>query len=99
MTMMTIEEGINQDLDDILADAGNPVFVCNEGNARKYRFPDGMKFLVTDEDENVGVIRGYVWLESLESEEHEWLNTNEEICWSCHKFTAQAPDGLCVYCV
>ena len=40
-TMLTVEEGLSQDLDDILADAGNPVFVRSEDPGRIYRLQDG----------------------------------------------------------
>ncbi len=58
---MTGQEGLHQDLDDILSDAGNPVFAGWMGNLRSYTFPSGeLKFLETEETET-GIV-GWRWL-------------------------------------
>ena len=61
---MTLE-GINQDLDDILADAGDPVWVGWIGQGRAYKFPGGnIRILLTKET-------------STEVSSHEWIEAAE----------------------
>ena len=63
MIQMTVEQGFGQDLDLLLADAGNPEFVGWVGGFRQYQFSDGTKLLsVTESD--VGIV-SHEWLTGL----------------------------------
>ena len=60
---MTGLEGINQDLDDILSDAGNPEFVGWLGNARLYKCKHrGLRVLITEESETQ--VLSYEWYDA-----------------------------------
>jgi len=59
--MMTGTDGINQDLDNILEEAGNPRWLGWVGTARAYAAPEGGIMLLFTEEDEVSVL-SYQWV-------------------------------------